>query len=165
MKRLFIACLSIWALIALPGLAVAGSDEAAIARTIMESGRALTNLLQTKNPQEVLRFYTEDYSSILDGVVNNRKLMEMSLGVISEDAKGGLLETTTTKISNIRAMAFTGMGWATYDEFIDIHSPEVVLVKGDLKCTGLLRKIGSEWKIQHEHCSSRRDQSGNARTE
>ena len=165
MKRLLLSCLSIWALIALPGVAVAESDEDAIARTITESANAVTNFPQTKNHQKVFHFYTEDYSTIQDGVVATRKVVEQSYRQLEEMLKDGMPMTTTAKVSKIRAVASSGMGWATYDAFFDVHSGELAMQKGDLKCTGLLQKIGSEWKIQHEHCSSRRDQSGNARTE
>lgn len=159
MKEIILICLSFWIFSGLPGVATAESDEAAILRTITESTNAITNLPQTKNRQAALRFYTEDYSSILDGVVSSRKITEMSIDAIINDVKGGISITTTVKPSNIRAMASAGMGWARYEEFIDFHSSELVIAKGDVKCTGVLRKIGIEWKIQHEHCSSTRDQS------
>lgn len=165
MKEIILICLSIWMFTGLPGVATAGSDEAAIARTIMESAEAVTNFPQTKNYQKVFQFYTEDYSAIQDGVVATRKMTEQSYRELGEMLKDGMPMTTTAKVSNVRAVASSGMGWATYDTFIDVHSGELAMLKGDMKCTGLLRKVGSEWKIQHEHCSSTRDLSDKARKE
>lgn len=165
MKKIIIICLSIWILSGLPGVATAGSDEAAIARTIMESADAVTNFPQTKNYQKVFHFYTEDYSAIQDGVVATRKMTEQSYRQLGEMLKDGMPMTTTAKVRNIRAVASSGMGWATYDAFIDMHSGDLAMLKGDMKCTGLLRRIGSDWKIQHEHCSSTRDQSEKTRNE
>ena len=147
MKRLLLSCLSLWALIALPGLAAAGSDEAAIARTIMESADAVTSFPQSKNHQMVLRFYTDDYFSIQDGVVGTRQMVDKQYREMGEMLKDGTAMTTIVKVSNIRPMASSGMGWATYDTFIDMRLGELALLKGDMKCTGLLRRIGSEWKI------------------
>jgi hypothetical protein len=165
MKEIILICLSIWIFSGLPGVATAGSDEAAIARTIMESADAATNFPQTKSYQKVFHFHTEDYSGIQDGVVHTRKMAEQLYREVGEMLKDGMPMTITLKVSNIRAVASSEMGWATYDEFTDIHSGELAMLKGDMKCTGLLRRIGSEWKIQHEHCSSTRDQTDKARKE
>lgn len=156
MKRLFLACLSIWALIALPGVAVA--DEAAIVRTIMESVNAFANFPQTEDRQTVLRFYSKDYFGIQDGAVMSRSLIDTQYADMEKMLKDGIPMTIKASASNVHAVASGGIGWATYDVSIYIDSSGLPIIKGNEKCTSLLRKSGSQWQIQHDHCSSPKNQ-------
>ncbi|MBI3806420.1 MAG: nuclear transport factor 2 family protein [Nitrospirae bacterium] len=158
MKRLFLACLSIWALIALPGVAVAESDEAAIVRTIMESVNAFANFPQTKDHQTVARFYSKDYFGIQDGAVMSRSLLDKQLADMEKMLKDEIPMTIKASASNVRAESSGVMGWATYDVSIDWDSSGLPIVKGNEKCTSLLRKAGTQWQIQHDHCSSSKGQ-------
>ena len=158
MKRLFLACLSIWALIALPGVAVAESDEAAIVRTIMESVNALANFPQTKDHQTVARFYSKDYFGIQDGAVVSRSSVDTELVEMEKMLKDGIQMTIKASATNVRAVSSGVTGWATYDVSIDWESSGLPIVKGKEKCTSLLAKSGTQWHIQHDHCSSPKGQ-------
>jgi ketosteroid isomerase-like protein len=164
MKWLFLHCLSIWALIALPGVAVAESDEAAIVRTIMESVNALANFPQTKDRQTVLRFYSKDYFGIQDGAVMSRSLIDTQYVDMEKMLKDGIPMTIKVSASNVRAEASGVIGWATYDASIYWDSSGLPIVKGNEKCTSLLRKSGTQWHIQHDHCSSQKDEAGKTRS-
>ena len=135
MKRLFLACLSIWALIALPGVATAESDEAAIVRTIMESVNAFANFPQTKDRQTVLRFYSKDYFGIQDGAVMSRSLIDTQYADMEKMLKDGIPMTIKTSASNVRAESSGVMGWATYDVSMFWESSGLPIVKGNEKCT------------------------------
>mgnify|MGYP001306966405 CR=1 FL=1 len=162
MKRLGLACLSIWALIALPGVAIAESDEAAIVRTIKGSVNAFVNFPQMKDQQILLRFYSKDYIGIQDGVVMSRSLLEKELVDMEKMLKDEIPMTIKESASNVRADASGLMGWATYDLFIYWETSGLPILNGNLKCTSLLRKTGTQWQIQHDHCSSPKGQSEKA---
>ena len=128
-------------------------EREAIERTVKEAAMAVATFSETKDKQAVLKLYTKDYVGIQDGETETRDSIEKWLSDYeSELNKGGTLRFISV-VSNLRVRMPGPTAWATYDYVFQ------AVRKGELggqdsgQCTILLRKEGSTWLIQHEHCS------------
>ena len=146
----FMACLS-WTV-----AAWSADEREAIERTVKEAAMAAATFSETKDKQAVLKLYTKDYVGIQDGETETRESIEKWLSDYeSELTKGSTLRFISV-VSNLRVRTPGPTAWATYDYVFQ------AVRKGELegsdagKCTTLLRKEGSAWLIQHEHCSKPR---------
>lgn len=140
--------------ILISSLAEAGPEEDAIAKTINDASKALTYFPKTRDAQSVLKFYANDYFAISDGQVETLKQAEDNLAYLKEQINLGNPAGISMQISNIKTEISGTIGWATYDYTTKIVVGRDVLVEEQGKCTTIHRKMGSEWLIQHEHCSA-----------
>ena len=58
------------------------------------------------------------------------------------------------RVSNIKLQVSGTMAWATFDHEFKVGAMGEVIVQEQSKCTGIYRKKGMQWLIQHEHCST-----------
>jgi ketosteroid isomerase-like protein len=117
---------------------------------------AAATFSETRDKQAVLKLYAKDYAGIQDGETETRDSIEKWLSDYeSELAKGSTLRFISV-VSNLKPGVSGTTAWATYDYvFQAVRNGE--LEGSDAgKCTTLLRKEGSAWLIQHEHCSKPR---------
>lgn len=138
------------------GVAWSAEEGDAIEKTVKEAAMASATFSETRDKQAVLKLYTKDYVGIQDGETETRESIEKwLLDYESELTKGSTLRFISV-VSNLRVRAPGSTAWATYDYvFQAVRNGE--LEGSDAgKCTTLLRKEGSAWLIQHEHCSKTR---------
>ena len=144
------ACLS-WT-----AVAWSADEGAAIEKIVKEAAMASATYSEIRDKQAVLKLYTKDYVGIQDGETETRESIEKwFLEYESELNKGNTLRFINV-VSNLRVRVPGPTAWATYDYVFQ------AIRKGELEgqdsgqCTTILRKEGSAWLIQHEHCSKTR---------
>ncbi len=145
-----VACLS-WA-----AAAWSAEDKGIIEKTIKEAAMASATFSETRDKQAVLKLYTKDYVGIQDGETETRESVEKWLADYESELNKGSTLRFISVVSNLHVRAPGPTAWATYDYvFQAVRNGE--LEGSDAgKCTALLRKEGSTWLIQHEHCSKLR---------
>lgn len=147
---LLIVCLS-WT-----GVAWSAEEGEAIEKTVKEAAMAAATFPETKNKQAVLKLYTKDYVGIQDGVTETRDLIEKWFSDYeSELSKGSQLRFISI-VSNLQVRIPGPTAWATYDYVFQAIRKGELEAQDSGQCTTLLRKEGSTWLIQHEHCSKTR---------
>jgi ketosteroid isomerase-like protein len=144
------ACLS-WT-----AVAWSADEGAAIEKVVKEAAMASATYSEIRDKQAVLKLYTKDYIGIQDGETETRESIEKWFS----DYESELNKENTLRfinvVSNLRVRIPGPTAWATYDYVFQ------AIRKGELEgqdsgqCTTLLRKEGSTWLIQHEHCSKTR---------
>ena len=131
----------------------AGPDEDAIKKIITDQAKALTDLPRSRDVQAVLKYYASDYSSVEDGIGRGIKDAEKFLldflVTLEEQRNLGI----SNRVSNIKLQVSETMAWATFDQEFKVGEMGEVIVQAQGKCTGIYRKKGMQWFIQHEHCS------------
>jgi len=144
------ACLS-WTV-----AAWSAEEREAIERTVKEAAMASATFSETRDKQAVLKLYTKDYVGIQDGVTETRESIEKWLSDYeSELTKGSTLRFISV-VSNLRVRTPGPTAWATYDYVFQAVRKGELEGQDSGQCTTLLRKEGSTWLIQHEHCSKTR---------
>ncbi|MEO6306975.1 MAG: nuclear transport factor 2 family protein [Nitrospiraceae bacterium] len=144
------ACLS-WTV-----AAWSAEEREAIERTVKEAAMASATFSETRDKQAVLKLYTKDYVGIQDGVTETRESIEKWLSDYeSELTKGSTLRFISV-VSNLRVRIPGPTAWATYDYVFQAVRKGELEGQDSGQCTTLLRKEGSTWLIQHEHCSKTR---------
>ena len=137
-------------------VAWAAAEEAAIEKTVKEAAMASSTFSETRDKQAVLKLYTKDYVGIQDGETETRESIEKWLSDYDSELDKGSTLRFISIVSNLRVRMPGPTAWATYDYVFQ------AIRKGELEgqdsgqCTTLLRKDGSTWLIQHEHCSKTR---------
>ena len=142
-------------MVSLSWTAVAWSAEEgeAIERTVKEAAMAPAAFSETRDKQAVLKLYTKDYVGIQDGETETRDSIEKWLSDYESELNKGSTLRFISAVSNLHVRIPGPTAWATYDYVFQ------AIRKGELEgqdsgqCTTLLRKEGSTWLIQHEHCS------------
>jgi ketosteroid isomerase-like protein len=148
------------AIVALPAfagsLALAGQDEEAIQALLIESAKATSEFSRTRDAQSVLKAYAKDYVGIQDGEAETRETIEKWLTDYGAELDKGNPTRFLGEVFGLKVRVSGPLAWATYDYVFklvangDIHTEDRGL------CTSILRKEGSAWLIQHEHCSKPR---------
>ena len=144
------ACLS-WT-----AVAWSTEDGEVIEKTVKEAAMASATYSETRDKQAVLKLYTKDYVGIQDGETETRESIEKWLLDYDAELNKGSTLRFISVVSNLRVRVPGPTAWATYDYVFQ------AIRKGELEgqdsgqCTTLLRKEGSAWLIQHEHCSKTR---------
>jgi uncharacterized protein (TIGR02246 family) len=144
------ACLS-W-------MAVAWSAEEgeAIERIVKEAAMASSTYSETRDKQAVLKLYTKDYVGIQDGETETRESIEKWLSDYESELNKGSTLRFISVVSNLRVRTPGATAWATYDYVFQAVRKGELEGQDSGQCTTLLRKEGSTWLIQHEHCSKTR---------
>ena len=146
----FMACLS-WTV-----AAWSADEREAIERTVKEAAMAAATFSETKDKQAVLKLYTKDYVGIQDGETETRESIEKWLSDYeSELTKGSTLRFISV-VSSLRVRTPGPTAWATYDYVFQAVRKGELEGQDSGQCTTILRKEGSTWLIQHEHCSKTR---------
>jgi ketosteroid isomerase-like protein len=131
-------------------------EEETIEKVVKEAAMASATYSETRDKQAVLKLYTKDYVGIQDGETETRESIEKWFSDYESELNKGNLLRFINVVSNLRVRIPGGTAWATYDYVFQ------AVRKGELEgqdagqCTTILRKEGSTWLIQHEHCSKTR---------
>jgi ketosteroid isomerase-like protein len=140
-------CLS-WAAVAWP------ADEGeAIERIIKEAAMASATYSETRDKQAVLKLYTKDYVGIQDGETETRESIEKWFSDYESELNKGNTLRFISVVSNLRVRVPGPTAWATYDYVFQAVRKGELEGQDSGQCTTILRKEGSTWLIQHEHCS------------
>ena len=129
-------------------------EETLVEKTIVDIANASTQFPKTKDPQSILRFYSQDYAGINNGKPESLQDIAKYLSDVLEQLNLGAPMGISSKVTNIRTSVTGTSGWATYDAEYKVGSGGVVLQTTQGPCTTILRKQGDTWLIQHEHCST-----------
>jgi ketosteroid isomerase-like protein len=147
---LLIVCLS-WT-----GVAWSAEEGEAIEKIVKEAAMAAATFPDAKSKQAVLKLYTKDYVGIQDGETETRDSIEKWFSDYeSELSKGSQLRFISV-VSNLQVRIPGPTAWATYDYVFQAIRKGELEAQDSGQCTTLLRKEGSAWLIQHEHCSKTR---------
>jgi ketosteroid isomerase-like protein len=147
---LLMVCLS-WA-----SVAWSAEEGAAIERTVKEAAMAAATFSETKDKQAVLKLYTKDYVGIQDGETETRDSIEKWLSDYESELTHGSTLRFIGAVSNLRVRIPSPTAWATYDYVFQAIRKGELEAQDSGQCTTVLRKEGSPWLIQHEHCSKTR---------
>lgn len=144
------ACLS-W-------MAVAWSaDEGVvIEKVVKEAAMASATYSETRDKQAVLKLYTKDYVGIQDGETETRESIEKWFSDYESELNKGNTLRFINVVSNLRVRVPGPTAWATYDYVFQAVRKGELEGQDSGQCTTILRKEGSTWLIQHEHCSKTR---------
>lgn len=134
-------------------MAWSAEDEEAIERTVKEAAMASAAFSETRDKQAVLKLYTKDYVGIQDGETETRDSIEKWLSDYESELKKGSTLRFISIVSNLRIRMPGPTAWATYNYVFQAVRKGELEAQDSGQCTALLRKEGSTWLIQHEHCS------------
>ena len=145
-------------MVCLSWTAVAWSAEEgeAIERTVKEAAMAAATFPETRDKQAVLKLYTKDYVGIQDGETETRDSIEKWLSDYESELNKGSTLRFISAVSNLHVRIPGPTAWATYDYVFQAIRKGELEAQDSGQCTTLLRKEGSTWLIQHEHCSKTR---------
>jgi ketosteroid isomerase-like protein len=144
------ACLS-WT-----AVAWSAEEGEAIERIVKEAAMASSTYSETRDKQAVLKLYTKDYVGIQDGETETRESIEKWLSDYESELNKGSTLRFISVVSNLRVRTPGPTAWATYDYVFQAVRKGELEGQDSGQCTTLLRKEGSIWLIQHEHCSKTR---------
>ncbi len=161
MKILAVFCFIICLFILAIAKVIASPEEDAIAKTIADSAKAMTDFPKTRDVRSVLRLYAKDYMGINNGESETLMEVEKVLTDLEEKINLGKPVGIVDRVSNVKVQVTGTLGWATYDEVMKIGAGGEVLVDLQAKCTGIYKKKGMEWLVQHVHCSTPHMEKGN----
>jgi ketosteroid isomerase-like protein len=156
MKKLIVFILICFSLM-LFSPAWAGSDEDLIRTLITDQAKVFSDFPRSRDKQAVLKFFSQDYSSVSDGEVGNLKDMEKELSDFEVQLNLGNPLGISERVSNINAEVSGVLAWATFNDDTKISVMGKTVVDEQDKCTGIYRKEGRQWLILHEHCSEPTD--------
>jgi len=135
----------------------AGSDEDLVKTLITDQAKAFSGFPRSRDKQAVLKFFSQDYSSVTDGQVGNLRDIEKVLSDYEEQINLGNPLGISDRVSNINTQVSGVLAWATFDDEIKIRVMGKAIIDEQGKCTGIYTKKGTQWLIQHEHCSTPSD--------
>ena len=147
---LLMVCLS-WT-----AVAWAAEEREAIEKTVKDAAMAAATFSETRDKQAVLKLYTKDYSGIQDGETETRDAIDKWLSDYESDLNKGSSLRFISIVSNLHVRMLGSAAWATYDYVFQAIRKGELEAQDSGQCTTLLRKEGSTWIIQHEHCSKAR---------
>jgi len=130
-----------------------GNDAADIEKTISDTAKALTEFPRTRDRKAVLSVYTKDYAGIQDGELETLVRTGAWLVDLEEELKLGKPIEIAAQVRNLKVHSAGAFSWATYDYEFKVDEAGHVVQEDSGMCTSILRKEGTAWLIQHEHCS------------
>lgn len=131
----------------------AGQDEETITQTIKAAVTGAATFSETRDRQAVLDLYANDYEGIQDGQAERKEAIENWLLEYESELKQGSTLRFIGTVSNVRLQKEGPTAWATYDYVFQAVRHGQLEGQDAGKCTSLLRKEVSVWRIFHEHCS------------
>lgn len=129
-------------------------DEAAIVKIINDNAKALTEFPRNRNRKALQKNYAEDFEGINDDKSESSEETKKFFSDLEEQLNLGSPIGILNQVSNIKTHIYETVGWATYDYSLKIGIGGAVVVSDQGKCTSILKKQGTAWLIQHEHCST-----------
>ncbi|HJS67050.1 MAG TPA: nuclear transport factor 2 family protein [Nitrospiraceae bacterium] len=114
---------------------------------------AAATFSETRDKHAVLKLYTKDYVGIQDGETETRDSIEKWLSDYESELNKGSTLRFISIVSNLHIRIPGPTAWATYNYVFQAVRKGELEAKDSGQCTTLLRKEGSTWLIQHEHCS------------
>ena len=147
---LLMACFS-WT-----AVAWSAEEREVIEKTVKDAAMAAATFSETRDKQAVLKLYTKDYSGIQDGETETRDAIDKWLSDYESDLNKGSTLRFISIVSNLHVRMLGSAAWATYDYVFQAIRKGELEAQDSGQCTTLLRKEGSTWLIQHEHCSKAR---------
>ena len=139
-----------------PAAAWSAEEREAVEKTVKEAAMAAATFSETKDKQAVLKLYTKDYVGIQDGETETRDSIEKWLSDYESELNKGSNLRFISVVSNLLVRIPGPTAWATYDYVFQAIRKGELEAQDSGQCTTLLRKEGSAWLIQHEHCSKTR---------
>jgi len=137
-------------------VAWSAEEKGVIEKTIKDAAMASATFSETRDKQAVLKLYTKDYVGIQDGETETRESIEKWLSDYDAELTKGSTLHFISIVSNLHAYMLGPMAWATYDYVFQSIRKGELEGQDSGQCTTILRKEGSTWLIQHEHCSKPR---------
>jgi len=131
----------------------ANSEEGAVEAAIVTEAKSAEIFGATRDKQAILQIYAADYSGIQDGVPETRQTIEQWLSDYDAELSKGSTLRFVGGVSNLEAHITGSTAWATYDYVFQAIRKGEIEAQDRGKCTSLLRKESSAWRIFHEHCS------------
>jgi len=156
MKNSQLACVVLLACLSWPAIAWSAEEKDTVEKTIKEAAMASATFSETRDKQAVLKLYTKDYVGIQDGETETRESIEKWLSDYESELNKGNTLRFISIVSNMHAHILGPMAWATYDYVFQSIRKGELEGQDSGQCTTILRKEGSIWLIQHEHCSKPR---------
>ena len=156
MRKSRLACVVMMACLSWTVVAWSAEEKETIEKAVKAAAMAAATFSETRDKQAVLKLYSKDYVGIQDGETETRDSIEKWLSDYDAELTKGSTLRFISVVSNLKPGVSGTTAWATYDYvFQAVRNGE--LEGSDAgKCTALLRKEGSTWLIQHEHCSKPR---------
>jgi len=137
-------------------LAWSAEEGKMVQKTIKEAAMAASTFSETRDKHAVLNLYTKDYVGIQDGETETRDSIEKWLSDYESELNKGSNLRFISALSNLQVRIPGPTAWATYDYVFQAIRKGELEAQDAGQCTTLLRKEGSTWLIQHEHCSKTR---------
>jgi ketosteroid isomerase-like protein len=137
-------------------VAWSAEEREAIERTVKEAAMASATYSETRDKQAVMKLYAKDYVGIQDGETETRESIEKWFSEYESELNKGNTLRFINVVSNLRVRIPGPTAWATYDYVFQAVRKGELEGQDSGQCTTLLRKEGSTWLIQHEHCSRTR---------
>jgi ketosteroid isomerase-like protein len=156
MRKNQLACAVTIICLSWTAMAWSAEEKGVIEKTIKDAAMASATFSETRDKQAVLKLYTKDYVGIQDGETETRESIEKWLSDYESELNKGSTLRFISIVSNLRAQMLGPMAWATYDYVFQSIRKGELEGQDSGQCTTILRKEGSAWLIQHEHCSKSR---------
>ena len=137
-------------------VAWSAEEGEAIERIVKEAAMAAAAYSETRDKQAVMKLYSKDYVGIQDGETETRDSIEKWLSDYESELASGSTLRFISVVSNLRVRIPGPTAWATYDYVFQAVRKGELEGQDSGQCTTILRKEGSTWLIQHEHCSKTR---------
>jgi Domain of unknown function (DUF4440) len=156
MRKSQLACAALMACLSWTAVAWSAEEEEAVEMAIKNAAMAASTFSETRNKQAVLKLYSKDYVGIQDGETETRDSIEKWLSDYDAELNKGSTLRFISALSNLRVRMLSPTAWATYDYVFQSIRKGELEGQDSGQCTTILRKEGSTWLIQHEHCSKTR---------
>ena len=156
MRKSQLACAVLMACLSWTSVAWSAEEGEAVEKAIKEAAMAAATFSETRNKQAVLKLYSKDYIGIQDGETETRDSIEKWLSDYDAELTKGSTLRFISALSNLRVRMLSPTAWVTYDYVFQSIRKGELEGQDSGQCTTVLRKEGSTWLIQHEHCSKPR---------
>jgi ketosteroid isomerase-like protein len=151
-----LACAALMACLSWTAVAWSAEEGEAVEKAIKEAAMAAATFSETRDKQAVLKLYAKDYVGIQDGETETRESIEKWLSDYESELTKGSTLRFINALSNLRVRVPGTTAWATYNYVFQAVRKGELEGQDSGQCTTVLRKEGSAWLIQHEHCSRAR---------
>lgn len=156
MRNSQLACVAMIACLSWTSMAWSAEEGEAVEKAIKDAAMAAATFSETRDKQAVLKLYAKDYAGIQDGETETRESIEKWLSDYEAELTKGSTLRFINAVSNLRVRTPGAMAWATYNYVFQAVRKGELEGQDSGQCTTILRKEGSTWLIQHEHCSRTR---------
>ena len=160
-RQLTMVSTLVWVLILSTSVVWAGSAEEEVHKQITEMAQALSDMPKTGDIQSVLQFYAPDYAGIVDGEWQTRDDLQQGYADILGHPKD-IPVSLSYQVSNIQTHTINNLVWATYEYAVQTGIGDQTIDQEHGLCAALFTKTGTQWRIQHDHCSTPKDTDDDA---